>query len=151
MIPGLANSPLASITRRDVRQTCAGEPGFKQGLHRLERVAGRSWTELRLDELARKVGLEKFYASCALWPTMQIHSTRAGLDARLEPAGQDLLFTHGPQPDHADYALRYAHDLTVYLLNALNDYFGWGFDIRTLAQDCANCWSEGLAGESTEN
>ncbi len=101
-----------------------------------------SWTTLSLEALAQKVGLEKLYGRCALWPTMQIHSTRAGLDARLRVSKQDILFTHEPQPDHADYALRYAHDLTVHLLAALNNFFGWGFDVRALARDCVNCWRE---------
>ncbi len=42
-----------------------------------------SWTKLNLEALAEKVDLGKLYSPCALWPTMQIHSTRAGLDARL--------------------------------------------------------------------
>jgi hypothetical protein len=109
------------------------------------RVRG-SWTALSLEALAKEVGLEKLYGPCALWPTMQIHSTRAGLDARLQPAGQDMLFTHEPQPDHADYALKHAHDLTLYLLSALNEYFGWGLDIRTLAHDYLNCWGGGFVG-----
>lgn len=101
-----------------------------------------SWTKLSLDSLAQKVGLEKLYGLCALWPTTQIHSTSAGLDARLRVSKQDILFTHEPQPDHADYALRYAHDLTVHLLAALNDFFGFGVDVRSLAQDCVNCWGQ---------
>ena len=109
------------------------------------RVRG-SWTKLSLEALAQKVGLEKLYGRCALWPTMQIHSTRAGLDARLQVSEQEVLFAHGPQPDHADYALKYAHDLAVHLLGALNTFFNWGFDTRSLAQDCVDCWREPSAG-----
>lgn len=65
---------------------------------------------------------------------------RAGLDARLRISEQGPSFTHESQPDHADYALKYAHDLIVYLINALNRVFGWGLDVRALAQDFQRCW-----------
>jgi Family of unknown function (DUF5677) len=103
------------------------------------RVRG-SWTELNLEALARKVGLETLYAPCALWPTMQLHTTRAGLDARLRVSNQGSLFTHEPQPDHADYAVKQLHDLIVYLLGMLNDFFGWHLDLRALVQDVQTCW-----------
>jgi len=94
-----------------------------------------SWTELSLEALARKVGLEKLYGQCALWPTTQIHSTRAGLDARLRVSEEGIAFRHEPQPDHADYAVKFAFHLIVWLFHALNQFFGWGFDVHGHAQD----------------
>ncbi len=101
-----------------------------------------SWTKLKLDALAEKVGLAQLYSPCALWPTMQIHSTRVGLDARLRASEQGLAFTHEPQPEHADHALKYAHVLVVHLLQECNRFFAWGLDLNALVQDAHACWGD---------
>src|SRR5262249_31250028 len=42
-----------------------------------------SWTRKDLKTLARDVGLDHLYVGAYLWPTLQLHTTRAGMEARL--------------------------------------------------------------------
>ncbi len=79
---------------------------------------------------------------------MQIHSTRAGLDARLHAAEQGIAFAHEPQPEHADYAVKWAHVLIIKLLLALNEYFGWHLDLSSAVQDAQECWGNKRAPKS---
>lgn len=57
---------------------------------------------------------------------MLLHTTRVSLEERLTTrATGTRLFTHEPTRDHADRALRHAHDLIVLLLHACNEFFAW--------------------------
>jgi len=111
-----------------------------------DRFARRSsWTKKDLKALADDVGLGPLYASVAFWPTVQLHTTRVAIEARLTVSAGALLFAHGPHRDEADHALRYAHDLIVYLLHKTNEFFHWGLDTADVVADVQRCWGSGGA------
>jgi hypothetical protein len=121
------------------------EDAYKHSRSRFVSRKGRprgSWTSLRLDVLARDVGLEQLYGACALWPTMLIHSTRLGVETRMAVAEQDIQISHGPQPQHADYALKHAHRLIMLLLWRLNEFLALGLDLTTEAREADDCWRD---------
>lgn len=106
----------------------------------------QSWTKKNLKVLADEIGLGSLYAGAAFWPTMLLHTTRVGLEARLDTSGGSLAFHHGPRREDADRALGYAHALIVQLLYACNQFFEWGLDVKPLLDDAAACWDNVEAG-----
>jgi hypothetical protein len=100
-----------------------------------------SWARMDLAARARDVGLGTFYGGGAFWPTMLLHTTRLGLEMRLDASANGLAFTHRPEPAHADRALAYAHILLVQLVVKCNAYFGWAIDTATLIDDVEKCWA----------
>lgn len=100
----------------------------------------RSWTDKNLETLANDVGLGRFYLLAARWPNAQLHATRLGVETRLTLSNDIFEFAHGPRPHEADYALRIAHDLIVYLLHKANEFFSWKVDTSDVAADSLRCW-----------
>jgi hypothetical protein len=99
-----------------------------------------SWTKKSLKALADEVGLDQSYGGAAFWPTMLLHTTRVGLEARIDTSAQGLAFHHGPTREDADRALGYAHIIIVQLLDACNRFFGWGLKITCVLEDAEKCW-----------
>jgi len=73
---------------------------------------------------------------------MLLHTTRLGLEVRLDTSAAGYAFTHGPRPAEADQALGYAHAFVVQLLHACNGFFRWGLDLDPLIDDAEKCWGE---------
>jgi len=99
-----------------------------------------SWTKKSLKALADDIGLAKLYGGASFWPTMLLHTTRVGLEARLDSSANGLVFQHGPRRDDADRALGYAHALIVQLTVACNRFFGWSLDTGPVERDAETCW-----------
>ena len=53
------------------------------------------------EDLADEVRMGSLYSTAAFWPTLQIYTTRAALDVRLEPTPDGAMFEVGPQRQKA--------------------------------------------------
>lgn len=107
-----------------------------------------SWTKKDLKTLADEVGMGSLYGTAAFWPTLQIHTTRAALDVRLEPTPDGAMFKAGPQREQADHALAHAHICLVFLLDGYNRFFGWDLDVSALDEDAKKCWNPRTGDEA---
>lgn len=88
-----------------------------------------SWSELDILSMARKAGLDKLYLQCYYEPTLQTHSTVSSLVYRLKLRDDGgLSFDEGAQHDKADLALIGAHNLILYVLKIVNEYFKMGLE-----------------------
>jgi hypothetical protein len=100
-----------------------------------------SWTKKDFKALAREAGLVEIYGAGWFWPTMLLHTTRVGLEARLDVSPDGFKFQHGPRRQDADRALGYAHVLIVSLVYKCNEFFRWNIDLDTIVQDAQACWA----------
>jgi hypothetical protein len=99
-----------------------------------------SWTKKDLKALADNVELGHWYPGTSWWPTMHLHATRVALESRLTITERGAAFSHGPEREQADFALKPAHMLIVALLYVCNPFFGWGIDLSEVGDDVGKCW-----------
>lgn len=99
-----------------------------------------SWSELDILSMAREVGLDKLYLQYYYEPLLQAHATVSSLIYRLKMKGDDgLTFHEGAQHEKADLTLIGAHNLILYIINIVNDYFKMGLD-----DEIEECFSDFL-------
>ncbi|MHC4687458.1 MAG: DUF5677 domain-containing protein [Planctomycetota bacterium] len=105
-----------------------------------------SWSELDLRSMASEAGLSKLYPQCYYDPTLQVHATTSSLTARmkLRDNGQ-VTFDEGAQREKADLALIGAHNIILYVLDVVNNYFnmGWEDDVQERFADFIYIWDRG--------
>ena len=104
-----------------------------------------SWSELDLPSMARKAGLNKLYLQCYYDPTLQAHATVSSLITRmkLRDSGQ-VTFDEGAQHEKADLALIGAHNIILYILDVVNEYFEMGLqdEIQDRFADFKHIWDK---------
>jgi hypothetical protein len=80
-----------------------------------------TWSKLDLVAMANTTPLKKWLVPAYYVPMYHTHSTATAIFARLQPDGSG--FNPDSQPEEATRALRYGHEIILYVLKAQNDHF----------------------------
>jgi hypothetical protein len=104
-----------------------------------------SWSELDILSMAREAELDNLYLQCYYEPLLQAHTTVSSLIYRLKWRGDyGLTFDEGAQHKKADLTLIAAHNLILYVIKVVNEYFKMGLDdeIEKCFEDFLLVWKK---------
>lgn len=104
-----------------------------------------SWSELDLPSMAREAKLDKLYLQCYYEPTLQAHATVSSLINRMKVRNDGgVTFDDGAQHEKADLALIGAHNIVLYIVDVVNEYFEMGLqdEIQERFADFMYIWEK---------
>lgn len=107
-----------------------------------------TWSKLDFVSMANTTPLKKWLVPAYYIPMYHTHSTPTAIYARLQPNG--IGFNPDSQPDEATVALRYAHEIILYVLRAQNEHFkmqALGEALDTATRDFCEIWPDTKADD----